>query len=76
VVTSLTLSFADDHLENERVMLRSAPDLNHADLLGDARVLKGYILRWIPYTRLTSGKPDLRIRAHASIRHVRPPADG
>ena len=61
VVTSLTLSFADDHLENERVVLGSAPDLNHVDLLGDARVLKGYILRWIPYTRLTSGKPDLRI---------------
>ena len=61
VVTSLTLSFADDHLENETVVLGSAPDLNHVDLLGDARVLKGYILRWIPYTRLTSGKPDLRI---------------
>ena len=73
VVTSLTLSFADDHFENERVMFGSAPDLNHVDLLGDARVLKGYIRHWIPYTRLTSGKPDLRIRAHASIRHVRPP---
>src|SRR5262249_4550104 len=41
VVTSLVLSFADDHLENERVVLGSAPDLNHVDLLGDARVLKG-----------------------------------
>jgi hypothetical protein len=55
VVTSLTLSFADDHLENERVVLGSAPDLNHVDLLDDARVLKGYILRRIPYTRLTLG---------------------
>jgi hypothetical protein len=53
VVTGLTLSFADDHLKNERVVLGSAPDLNHVDLLGDARVLKGDILRWIPYTRLT-----------------------
>src|SRR6516162_1328189 len=45
VVTSLTLSLADDHLENERVMLGSASDLNHVDLLGDARKLKGgYIL--------------------------------
>src|SRR5262245_37725000 len=41
VVTSLALSFADDHLENERVVLGSAPHLNHVDLLGDARVLKG-----------------------------------
>src|SRR5215469_1625293 len=41
VVTSLALSFADDHLENERVALGSAPDLDHVDLLGDARVLKG-----------------------------------
>src|SRR5215813_11494212 len=41
VVTSLTLSFADDHLKNERVVLGSAPDLNHVDLLRDARVLKG-----------------------------------
>ena len=38
VVTSLTLSFADDHLENETVVLGSAPDLNHVDLLGDTRV--------------------------------------
>src|SRR5215472_12020431 len=54
VVTSLTLSFADDHLENERVVRGSAPDLNHVDLLGDARMFKEYILRLIPYTRLTS----------------------
>src|SRR6516225_7504797 len=40
VVTSLVLSFTDDHLENERVMLGEAPDLDHVDLLGDARVLK------------------------------------
>src|SRR5262249_26675282 len=62
------LSFADDHLENERVVLGSAPDLNHVDLLGDARVLKGYILRWIPYTRLTSGKPDLRNPVHTLLK--------
>src|SRR5499426_1355889 len=41
VVTSLALSFADDYVENERVVLGSAPDLNHVDLLRDARVLKG-----------------------------------
>src|SRR6516165_11378333 len=41
VVTSLALSFADDHLENERVVRGSAPDLNHVDLLGDVRVVKG-----------------------------------
>src|SRR5258708_22008200 len=40
VVTGLTLSFADDHLKNERVVLGSAPDLNHVDLLRDARILK------------------------------------
>jgi hypothetical protein len=37
VVTSLAVSFADDHLENERVVLGSAPDLDHVDLLADAR---------------------------------------
>src|SRR5438128_2270569 len=41
VVTGLTLSFADDHLKNERVVLGSAPDLNHLDLLRDAGILKG-----------------------------------
>jgi hypothetical protein len=41
VVTGLTLSFADDHLKNEKVVLGSASDLNHVDLLRDARVLKG-----------------------------------
>jgi hypothetical protein len=41
VVTGLTLSFADDHLKNERVVLGSAPDLNHVDLLRDTRILKG-----------------------------------
>src|SRR5215831_12597681 len=35
-VASLALSFADDHLENERAVLASALDLNHVDLLGDA----------------------------------------
>jgi hypothetical protein len=38
VVTGLAVSFADDHLENERVVLGSAPDLDHVDLLADARV--------------------------------------
>jgi hypothetical protein len=33
-MTSLTLSFADDHLENERVGLGGAPDLDHINLLG------------------------------------------
>jgi hypothetical protein len=36
---SLTLSFAHDHLKNERVVLGSASNLNHVGLLGDARVL-------------------------------------
>src|SRR5262249_21869741 len=40
VVTRLTLSFADDHLENERVALGGAPDLDHVGLLGEARVLR------------------------------------
>src|SRR6266436_6254475 len=42
VVTGLTLAFADDHLKNERVVLGSAPDLNHIDLLRDTRILKGF----------------------------------
>jgi hypothetical protein len=57
VVTSLALSFADDHLENETVVLGSAPDLNHVDLLRDARLildLQNDIVRRIAYTRLTS----------------------
>src|SRR5215471_11994192 len=41
VVTSLALSFADDHLENERVALGSAPNLDHVGLLGDPRMSKG-----------------------------------
>src|SRR6516225_10855599 len=41
VVTGLALSFTDDHIENERVVRGSAPDLNHVDPLCDARVLKG-----------------------------------
>src|SRR5258708_33028286 len=41
VVTRLALSLTDDHLENERAALGSEPDLDHVDLLGDARVLKG-----------------------------------
>src|SRR5262252_4227112 len=41
VVASLALSLADDHIENERVVRGSTPDLNHVDLLRDARVLKG-----------------------------------
>src|SRR5438105_10124699 len=34
LVTSLTLSFADDHLENERILLGSPANLDHVDLLG------------------------------------------
>src|SRR5215467_11407097 len=41
VVTSLALSFADDHIENKRVVRGSAPDVNHVDPLCDARVLNG-----------------------------------
>src|ERR1700756_3666049 len=41
VVTGLTLAFADDHLKNERVVLGSAPDLDHVDLLRDACILMG-----------------------------------
>src|SRR5438270_8658025 len=33
LVTSLTLSFADDHLENERILLGSPANLDHVDLL-------------------------------------------
>ena len=36
-----------------------------------ARVLKRYILRWIPQTRLTSGKPNLRIPC-TRLNSVRP----
>jgi hypothetical protein len=78
VVTSLALSFADDHLENERVVLGSAPTWimsislpMHARSLGSPRFSptswiangtqrclilepRNDILRWIPYTRLTS----------------------
>jgi hypothetical protein len=31
---SLAVSLADDHLENERVGLGGAPDLDHINLLG------------------------------------------
>jgi hypothetical protein len=34
-MTTLALSFADDHLE--RVVLGSAPDLDHVDLVGDGK---------------------------------------
>src|SRR5690349_7354787 len=51
VVMSLALSFADDHLENERVVLGSAPDLNHVDLLGDERVLRAPVM--IHITRIS-----------------------
>src|SRR5438034_10972426 len=34
LVTSLTLSCADDHLENERILLGSPANLDHVDLLG------------------------------------------
>jgi hypothetical protein len=32
VVTSLTLSFTDDHLELQRVVLSNTPNLDHVDL--------------------------------------------
>jgi hypothetical protein len=32
VVTGLALSFADDHLELERIILASTPNLDHVDL--------------------------------------------
>src|SRR6516225_7037553 len=51
VVTSLAFSFADDHLENERVVRGSAPDLNHVDLLGDVRVLRAPVM--IHITRIS-----------------------
>jgi hypothetical protein len=35
VVTTLALSFADDHLES--VVLGSAPDLDHVDLIGHGK---------------------------------------
>jgi len=37
LVTRLALSFADDHLENERILLSSLANLDHVDLLGHAR---------------------------------------
>src|SRR6266849_9369147 len=36
VVTSLTLSFADDHLENERIVLGNAPLLRRFAIVNDA----------------------------------------
>jgi hypothetical protein len=32
VVTGLTLSFTDDHLERQRVVPSNAPNLDHVDL--------------------------------------------
>jgi len=37
VVTGLTLSFTDDHLETQRIALGNALDLNYVDLLDPSR---------------------------------------
>src|SRR5262245_66021316 len=75
VVTSLALSFADDHLENERVALGSAPDLDHVDLLCGATRVKGaphpismangkHILCWPGLLRVGT------VRHHNADRHA------
>src|SRR6516165_5923993 len=45
VVMGLALSFSDDHLENERVVLGSASNLDHVDFLGDARIFLSRVCR-------------------------------
>src|SRR5262249_6571686 len=52
VVTSFALSFADHHLENERIMPGSPVNLDHVDLLGHLCALDGRTLfSWRPRRR-------------------------
>src|SRR5262249_29006982 len=70
LVTSLPLSFADDHLENERILFGNLANLDHVDLLGHARALVGRRLFGWPRCRKARLAPRV---SPASAVSTRPP---